>query len=208
MSGRFGLFHVPDSLAGALPGVQELLQPRWNLAPRQQVVLVRHTAGGREAAQALWGFTPRWSNDMSHVATHARCETVLEQDFFATAIRQQRGVLPANGFYEWRGRPGTQKQPYWLTRPGELLYMAAVWEPYPVAGHEYLSVALLTRQAAYLRRPLLLRSEDLTAWLDPATPEEQLHALLTADNLSLQERRVSTLVNDPAQDGPECIRAL
>ena len=86
--------------------------------------------------------------------------------------------------------------------------MAALWEPYAVVGQEYLSAALLTVQAAYLRRPLLLAETELAEWMDPATPMERIQALLNGGGLALQERKVSTLVNDPQQDGSECIRPI
>jgi len=58
-------------------------------------------------------------------------------------------LLPANGFYEWRG--AARKRPYWMTNADSLLYFAALWEVYPVGGHEYLSVALITQAAASQR---------------------------------------------------------
>lgn len=208
MSGRYSFYYVPAGLQQDMPELAADFVPRWNIAPRQQVTLLRQNNGRQQAAQALWGFTPRWSKDMSHVATHARAETVAQQDFFAGALTAQRGVLLANGFFEWRGTAGTRKQPYWLSCGQEPLYMAALWEPYPVAGHEYLSVAMLTVAAAYLRRPLLLSRDDLADWLDPATDSAQVLALLQAAAPGLRERKVSTLVNDPQYEGPECIRPL
>lgn len=208
MSGRFSFYYLPEVLQQELPELSTGFVARWNISPRQQVTLLRQTGGVRQTAQALWGFTPRWSKDMSHVATHARAETVLQQDFFAPALASQRGVLLANGFFEWRGPAGTRKQPYWLSREDEPLYMAALWEPYPVAGHEYLSVAMLTVAAAYLRRPLLLTRVDLDDWLNPATDPARITGLLQGNMLALRERKVSTLVNDPQSEGPECIRPV
>jgi hypothetical protein len=65
-----------------------------------------------------------------------------------------RCLLPANGFYEWRGTQ--RKRPYWLT-PGEgsSLFFAAIWEAYPVQEQVWLSTAVIT-QAASQRRPLIL----------------------------------------------------
>ncbi|TDQ36301.1 SOS response-associated peptidase [Thiopseudomonas denitrificans] len=208
MSGRYSFYQVPAAAQAMLPGQTPEFVPRWNIAPRQQVWMLHDSGTGRQWRQALWGFTPHWSRDLSHVVDHARSETVAGQDFFAAALAERRAVLPANGFFEWRGKAGTRKQPYWLSRPEKLFYMAALWEAYPAAGREYFSVAMLTRPAAYLRRPLLIAAEDLDVWLDPATPRERVLALLAVPAPALQERRVSTLVNDPQQDGPECIRVL
>lgn len=208
MSGRYSFYHVPESVRTQVPELLPEFVPRWNIAPRQPVWMMLLEGGSRRWCQALWGFTPGWSQDLSHVVDHARSETVAGQKFFSGALDRQRAVLPANGFFEWRGKAGTRKQPYWLSCTEKLFYMAALWEPYPAAGHEYRSVAMLTRAAAYLRRPLLIAPEDLGDWLNPATPQARVLALLDKAAPVLQERRVSTLVNDPGHDGPECIRAL
>ena len=82
-------------------------------------------------------------------------ETVAEQPMFRDALRQRRCLIPANGFYEWRGT--TRKRPYWLM-PGEgsSLFFAGIWEAYPVEGHVWLSTAVVTQAAATQRRPLIL----------------------------------------------------
>ena len=68
---------------------------------------------------------------------------------------QQTRLLPANGFYEWRGTQ--RKRPYWLT-PGEgsTLFFAAIWEAYPVQEQVWLSTAVVTQAAQAQRRPLIL----------------------------------------------------
>ncbi|NLD15655.1 MAG: SOS response-associated peptidase [Gammaproteobacteria bacterium] len=208
MSGRYSLHHLPPRWLDCAGDSMPAFAPRWNIAPDQQVLLLRQRGDTVQLTPALWGFTPAWSKDFSQVVTHARTENLAGQRFFADALATRRGVLPATGFYEWRGQARTRKQPYWLSRQGELLYMAALWEPYVVAEQEYLSVALLTVQAAYLRRPLLLAEADLALWMDPATPVERIQVLLAGSGLALQERKVSTRVNDPLQDGPECIRPV
>ena len=116
---------------------------------------------------------------------------------------QRRGLLPANGFFEWRG--AARKRPYWMTNGEPLMYFAALYEIYPVGGHEYLSVALVTQAAASLRRPLILDEQEQALWLDSDTPPEQLATLLGKPAAALRERPLATLVNDPKLDAPECL---
>ena len=143
-----------------------------------------------------------WLTDLSRTPAHARAETLAEQPMFREAFRLRRGLVPVNGFYEWRG---VRKRPYWVGAEGGLLYCAALWEVYPAGDREYLSLALVTRPAADLRRPLLLDAEGQRDWLAAETPAARLTALLQAPVPPLRERALAGLVNDPNLDGPECL---
>lgn len=202
MCGRYALFRWSPAFA-ALPGFPADQMPHWNLAPAHQVLLQRAGEQGRELARARWGLTPAWLQDLSRSPAHARAESLAEQPMFREAFRLRRGLLPANGFYEWRG--AARKRPYWITGEGSILYFAALWEPYPVQGYEYLSAALVTRQASSLRRPLILDEQEQALWLDPDAPLDALQLLLQRPQAPLRERALATLVNDPALDAPECL---
>lgn len=202
MCGRYALFRWTPALA-ALPGFPADQQPHWNIAPGAPVLMLRGTEGGREAARARWGLTPAWLTDLSRTPAHARAETLAEQPMFRTAFRERRCLVPANGFYEWRG--SGRKRPYWMSAEASLLYFAAIWEAYPVAGQVYLSLALVTQAAASLRRPLLFDEAGQASWLDAAAPLSELQALLTKPQPPLRERALADLVNDPTLDAPECL---
>lgn len=200
MSGRLALFRWPAALA-ALPGFPAL-QPHWNLSPGASLLLLRADGQTQRADLARWGLTPAWLTDLSRTPAHARAETLAEQPMFREAFRLRRGLVPVNGFYEWRG---VRKRPYWVGAEGGLLYCAALWEVYPAGDREYLSLALVTRPAADLRRPLLLDAEGQRDWLAAETPAARLTALLQAPVPPLRERALAGLVNDPNLDGPECL---
>lgn len=202
MSGRYALFRWPQAVSG-LPGFPADFPQRWNLAPGAQVLFLHQPGGELQAASGRWGLTPAWLDDLSKAPAHARAETLAEQPMFREAFRLRRCLLPANGFYEWRG--SARKRPYWLNAGEGLLYFAGLWEAYPTAGQTYLSVAMVTGPANYLRRPIVLDQAATRAWLDPQTPLEALQALLAAPQPPLRERPLSTLVNDPACEGPGCL---
>lgn len=202
MCGRFALFRWPPALS-ALPGFPERLESRWNIAPGQPVLLLRPTACGREAALVHWGLTPSWLADLSRAPAQARAETIAEQPLFREAFRERRGLLPANGFYEWRG---PRRRPFWMSSAEwPLLSLAALWEAYPVGDRVYLSAAVVTVAAGDQRRPLLLDAAGEALWLDPAATAEDLQALLTAPPLPLRERLLAGLGNRPQEEGPQCL---
>ncbi|SDI44719.1 Putative SOS response-associated peptidase YedK [Pseudomonas flavescens] len=202
MSGRFALFRWTPAFA-ALAGFPADQQPHWNLSPGAQVLLQRADGEQRSLVRARWGLTPPWLTDLSKTPSHARAETLVDQPMFRDGFRLRRGLIPANGFYEWRG--AARKRPYWLSGQDSLLYFAAIWEAYPVEGHVYLSTAMVTQAAATLRRPLILDTQDQQRWLAVDTPLEELKPLLVGASPALRERVLSNLVNDPTLDGPECL---
>ena len=119
MCGRYELHAHPAAIALAfgLPAPPELA-PRYNIAPMQQVPIVRINAhGARELAFVRWGLVPRWAKDPAIGAKmiNARGETVRDKPAFRTAYRRHRCLLPASGFYEWQVR-GSGKQPVHIAK--------------------------------------------------------------------------------------------
>lgn len=141
--------------------------------------------------------------DLTKTPAQARAETLAEQPMFREAFRLRRGLLPANGFYEWRGT--ARKRPYWLTAETTPLYFAALWEAYPVEGCVYLSAAVVTQAAASQRRPLILDEAGQAAWLAADTSPVERQALLARPPVALRERVLANLINDPKLDAPECL---
>ena len=103
---RSGLLEPPDA------------RPRYNIAPTQQVPVVRQRADGtREWVEMRWGLVPRWAKDPSIGVKmiNARAETIAEKPSFRTAFRHHRCLIPADGFYEWTATAGG-KQPVHVGR--------------------------------------------------------------------------------------------
>lgn len=203
MCGRFALFRWSPSFA-AQAGFPDDQRAQWNISPGDSVLIQRREDEQLTLAKARWGLTPPWLTDLSRTPAHARAETVAEQPMFREALRMRRCLIPANGFYEWRGN--VRKRPFWLT-PGEgsSLFFAGVWEAYPVQEQVWLSTAVVTQAAMNQRRPLILDAAGQQAWLDPQTPLPVLQSLLAAPQSALRERPLANLVNDPKLDAPECL---
>ncbi len=137
MCGRFVLFTTGDDLLAdiaELPGVGPVAAPdgtpppRYNIAPTQQVPLVRVGESGAQLDAARWGLLPTWKKDDSGPPLfNARGETVADKPSFRSAFSSRRGLMVLDGYYEWK-KEGAVKQPYYVA-PGEgLLYAAALWD--------------------------------------------------------------------------------
>lgn len=119
-----------------------LFEARYNIAPSQEVLVVRNVDGVREASTMRWGLVPSWSKEPGGgpPMINARAETLAEKPAFRTAYRRRRCIVPADGFYEWKklgAETGTRgkKQPYYIHRPdGGVFGFAGLWETWRGPG--------------------------------------------------------------------------
>lgn len=219
MCGRFTLTAPAEVVAEhfqleALP----LLAPRYNIAPTQPVAAVRLSpGGGREWTHFRWGLVPSWSKDLAIGAKmiNARAETVAEKPSFRAAFRRRRCLVPASGFYEWKQTDG-RKQPMYIYPTTGLMAFAGLWEIWSSAdGDQLETCTILTTDPNELlsdihnRMPVILDPADYSTWLDPQTPQDVLmHLLHAAPDGLLEAYPVSTAVNSPSREGPECVEPL
>ena len=117
MCGRYTLTTNPRVLPSTsrLNEVPRDIQPRFNVAPTQQVPVIRQLDEGRRLDMMRWGLVPSWAEDLKlgYRMINARAETVSTKPAFRASFRRRRCLVPADGFYEWREEGGA-KQPYWI----------------------------------------------------------------------------------------------
>jgi putative SOS response-associated peptidase YedK len=206
------------------------LEPHYNIAPSQDVVVVRQVSDGpRQIGLLHWGLIPSWAKarNIGAKMINARSETVAEKPAFRVALRRRRCIVPADGFYEWarpadesgRGSRKSEKLariPYlFRAANGGLLAIAGLWEEWadPETGEVTESCTLLTTEAnlsvrpIHHRMPVLLEPQDHDLWLDPHETDAAsvLGLLVPASPDRLEAIQVSTLVNNPRNDEPACI---
>src|SRR6185503_7585070 len=71
--------------------------PSWNVAPTDEVPIVRLDATGAQAlANVRWGLVPTWANDAKGAARciNARAETVASKPAFRGAFKLRRCLIP------------------------------------------------------------------------------------------------------------------
>ncbi len=223
MCGRFALLIPGEELAEAfdLPSAPVELAPRYNIAPTQPVAAVRANpgTGRKELTHFHWGLIPFWAKDLSMASRmiNARSETAAEKPAFRAAYKYRRCIVPASGFYEWQKQNGG-KQPLFIHHPqNKPLGMAGLWEHWQSPdGSEVESCTLLTTRPSefmariHNRMPVILEPADYDTWLytEPEHLDQLQHLLRPAGEKMLAARPVSTYVNNPQNEGPQCIAAL
>lgn len=219
MCGRFTLTVDPADLQAAFPGVlfPSHLAPRYNIAPGQPILAIGNDAP-RRAEFFTWGLIPSWSKDPSIGSRmlNARAETLAEKPSFRGPLKYKRCLILADGFYEWKMVEGAKtKTPYFIRlASGKPFAFAGLWDEWHAPdGSQVRSAAIITTApntlmaALHNRMPVILPEDSHALWLDPA-PQSALNLLPLLTSYpadAMQAHRVSTLVNAPANDRPECV---
>jgi putative SOS response-associated peptidase YedK len=190
---------------------------RYNIAPTQDVLAVVRAEEGRSRAGWLrWGLVPFWAKDPGTGSRmiNARAETAHEKPAFRAAFERRRCLILADGFYEWQKTAGG-KVPTWLhladRRPFALAGLWERWSP-PDGGEPLHTCTIVTTQAndfvrrVHDRMPVILPREAAGIWLDAGADQASLRAVLRSyQGDDITAYKVSTLVNSPRNDLPECI---
>ncbi|MBI5825705.1 MAG: SOS response-associated peptidase [Chloroflexi bacterium] len=222
MCGRFTLTVNPAELQDAFGDFifPNQFAPRFNIAPSQPVLAIPNDAKNK-ADFFSWGLIPSWSKDptIANRLINARGETIAEKPSFRGGFKYKRCLIPADGFYEWKAQGGEKtKVPYFIhMKDRQPFAFAGLWDEWRSPdGGTLLTCTIITTEPNELmatlhnRMPVILDQKDYEQWLDaaPQTPERLLPLIkpFPADKMSAYA--VSTLVNKPGNDRPECVVPL
>lgn len=112
---------------------------------------------------------------------NARAETLFSTPMFRASARDRRCRIPADGFYEWIGEPGSKKLVPFTVGDGEIFAFAGIWDQTP-DGQQ--TCAIVTTEPNDLVRTIhdrmrvILAPEDYDIWLGKDTSTAELQSLL------------------------------
>ena len=204
-------------------------QPGWNIAPTDQVQIVRVRHGKRERTLARWAMVPPNSPTFGggKPIFNARIETVATNGMFKAPFAEHRCIVPATGYYEWKLEEGG-KQPHFIHNPGTYMAMAGIvraWadrsKPEDDPDRWRLSMAIITRDAhvapgeVHDRMPACLTPDSYDDWLGHHLGTDDLLKLLDRNALEVADQLtyypVSKAVNASGKnksDGPQLIEPI
>jgi putative SOS response-associated peptidase YedK len=193
------------------------LEPRYNLAPGQEAPVVVEE-GAKVLKPMRWGLVPYWAKEASigYKMINARAETLAEKSSFKKSFRERRCLVLADGFYEWCKLKGkrTGVPMRFILKSREPFAFAGLWDAWKrPEGDVLLSFTIITTGANELlrsvhdRMPVILRPQDEDKWLDPDLKniDHLVPLLMPYPSDMMEGYEVSTLVNSPKNDVPECI---
>lgn len=189
----------------------------YNITPSQNILTIRSspTTGQPEYALLHWGLIPSWSktDKTKYLLNNARADGIENKPSFRGPFKHRRCIIPANGFYEWQLQE-KGKQPFFIHPADEGYFaMAGLWDRWEGEDGKIIeSCAIVTTDANSLmstihdRMPVLLQKDGVLRWLNREASQAELLALLAPCSDSLIKAfPVSSRVNYPKNNGPECV---
>jgi putative SOS response-associated peptidase YedK len=215
MCGRFTLQAPPEVIAKAFD-LRELpsVDPRYNIAPSQLVASVRHGGDENKLDFMKWGLVPSWSKDLAQTPINACSESVHEKPVFSHALKYNRCIIPASGFYAWLPED-RHKQPYYIRLSNSgIMAFAGLWERWiGEDGAEIETCCILTTTANEMmkpihdRMPVILHPDNFSLWLNRGMhdPIELQRLYKPYPSELMVAHIVPELVNNPRFDSAACI---
>ena len=120
--------------------------------------------GAKQFLPMKWGFIGLDGNPV----INARSETALQKPMFQRAMRENRCLIPASGYYEWQ-RDGNKRIKYRFYIPNEPMYLAGCYRQ--ELDDPFRNFVILTRRAAngleaiHDRMPVIIPPKYTETWL-------------------------------------------
>jgi putative SOS response-associated peptidase YedK len=193
--------------------------PRFNIAPTQPYFVLKTTYESREAISATWGLVNSWAIDASRAykCINAKAETVDNLPSYREAFKRRRCIVPADGFYEWRGSK-KMREPLWIHPADEgLILFAGLFEAWKVQPGEWQTTFTIITTAAnrllepiHNRMPVILDEAGAADWMNSreSDPFSLKRLLVPAPEDLLVVRPASPMVNNVKNEGPELLEDL
>ena len=193
----------------------------YNVAPTQQVPILRMQDGHPQFTEVRWGLVPSFTHGApsKYSTINARIESFETAASYRGPWRRgQRCLQLASGFYEWHLDQYGRKSPYLISLADqELFAFAGLWDrSIKDDGTVVESCVHMTMPANALmadihntgnnphRMPAILRLEDRAAWLEGSL-EEARAALVPYPADLMVAYEVSSRVNSVKNDSPDLI---
>lgn len=196
-----------------IPLNPEQFVPRYNIAPGAPLFTAYFPENSPAGAFMDWGIIPVWAKPgkFNRPLINARAETIWEKPSFKNLVKNQRVIVPINGFYEWR-RENNHKTAFHIQGDGET--PLALGGIYQISKEGILQCCLVTTAAnsamskVHDRMPVIINPDAMQDWLQ-TNDRAQLDSLMRPipDN-AIEFTEVSSYVNNAQHDDEQCIAPI
>ena len=190
----------------------------YNISPGQSILIILKK-DKISFKYFKWGLIPHWAKGRSfnYKMINARAETLLEKSSFKNNLKNNRCLIIADGFYEWK-KTDEGKIPFYVSLKSEKPFsFAGLYDRWVSPENEEIySCTIITTDSNEMlkpihdRIPVIIKKDRRSLWIEPEFKDyDVLKSLLRSYDQDLMKvHRVSKFVNTPKNNSPECISEI
>ena len=177
----------------------------FNASPQQKLPVIKSYTNGKTIESLQWGLTHSWAKEKKiKPLINARLETLKEKISFKNLINNNRCLVVADGYYEWK-REKIGKQPYYFTLfDNKAMYFAGIYK-----YHQFIIITMQADSNAidiHHRQPVIINEKDLNNYFN--LKKEGTSFLKSYKAPKLKFHPVSKDVNNPINNTKELVEKL
>ena len=177
----------------------------FNASPQQRLPVIKSYTNGKTIESLQWGLTHSLAKEKKiKPLINARLETLKEKISFKNLINNNRCLVVADGYYEWK-REKINKKSYYFTRlDNQTMFFAGIYKDY--------QFIIITMQAnsnvidIHHRQPVIITEEGFNDYFN--LKKEGTSFLKSYKAPELKFHPVSKDVNKPINNTIELIKEL
>jgi putative SOS response-associated peptidase YedK len=213
---RYSITVSADSISERFGAdVPDFYKATYNAAPTHLLPVITSSSPGG-VSLFYWGTSPEWSNNKvpGEKIINIRAEHFAEKTSLKKALKKNRCIIPADGFYAWKKVGKKTAIPYrFVLINKESFSFAGLWEEFEdTEGNEIHTFSMITTPSnetvslVQERMPVILTRDAEKIWLDNNAEEEVLLSLLTAyPAAAMNHYPVSPRISDSHTNVPSLI---
>jgi len=195
--------------------VPDFYKAHYNASPTHLLPVIT-SATPQGLSSFFWGAAPGWAKNKSvgEKIINLRKEDFDEKVSLKKALRKQRCIVPADGFYGWKKVGKKTSIPYrFVFKSQRLFSFPGLWEEFEdTDGVQIQTFAIITMPADSMvspvqeRMPIILSRQSETIWLNKDSTEEALlKAISASDTREINYYPVSPRISQQDVDLPSLI---
>ncbi len=217
MCGRFIFFEV-DKIEYRFDIVLDKglnFKPSFNIAPSEETLVIINENSKKRVDLFKWGFIPSWMKNKENLKPliNLRDDTLLNKENFSFYLKNNRCIIPANGFYEWKEENKTKKPYLIFLKDFKIFTFAGIYNIVQINDEIIKTFAIITTEPnekiknIHNRMPVILKKEDEDIWLDNNLKDlnELKKFIKPYPDEEIDFYKVSLLVNNPGNKFKELI---
>ena len=177
----------------------------FNAHPQQKLPVIKSYSNGKTIESLQWGINPHWAKEREiKPLINARLETLNEKISFKNLIKNNRCLVVADGYYEWK-REKISKHPYYFTRlDDQSMFFAGIYK-----DHQFIIITIQANSNVidiHHRQPVIINKEDFNNYFN--LKKEGTSFLKSYKAPELKFHHVSKKVNKPINNTKELIEKI